>query len=71
MIVLDSFSYRTDEKRLTLYIDESLIYMMTGPFNNDMKERIRYLYIKGIDYPMEILDTEDNYNKVINILEKR
>jgi len=71
MIVLDSYSHKISEKRLTLYLDESLILMMTGPFLNDMKESIRYLYIGGLDYPMEILDNTDNYDKVIAVLEKR
>jgi hypothetical protein len=72
MIILDSHSYRTEEGRLTLYIDQSYIYMMTGPFeSNDKKIKVRYLYLEGFDYPLEILNTEDNYNKVIKVLESR
>lgn len=70
MIVIDSFSYQTDNQRLTLYLDESLIYMMTGPFENDNKVWIRYLYIKNLDYPIDILDTTDNYDKIIKVLEE-
>jgi len=49
MIILDSHSYRTEEGRLTLYIDQSYIYMMTGPFeSNDKKIKVRYLYLEGL-----------------------
>jgi len=45
---------------------------MTGPFeSNDKKIKVRYLYLEGFDYPLEILNTEDNYNKVIKVLESR
>lgn len=70
MIVIDSFSYQTDNQRLTLYLDESLIYMMTGPLQNQSKIWVRYLYIKNLDYPIDILDTTDNYDKIIKVLEE-